>query len=421
MRSLFKTALLCTILFGYCYAKSFLLPVNASNETKWQNNLAVYWGQNSIELDHDDGKHVEYTRLIDICDDPNVDIVIISFVDEFLTVENSFQIHNDDVNHNNNIAINAISILRNGFSDDFDYSPQTFGEEIEECKLNEKIVLLSFGGDTGSYGFDSEEHAIEFADVLYQWFGNHSEVNMSKKPFRNAAINGIDLDIENSQYNNVYYIGFIKRIRENFGPEFLIAGAPQCLYPDENMDVLLTSEEIYFDILFIQFYNNGYDCNANTNNFNWNTWVDYAANHQPNKQLKLFMGLPASDGEIAAENGYIDDKALLKDKINFVEENGGDKWFGGISLWEASLGYNNYDFGGNYIEEVKKELLPTSGDVSLGKDNTGEQNESDDDIVHNPRDQTDDKLTSSSSLTKKNNNNNFLFIFLASFLIHESC
>ena len=133
------------------------------------------------------------------------------------------------------------------------------------------------------------------------------------------------------------------------------------------------------------------------------------------------MGLPASDGEIAAENGYIDDKALLKDKINFVEENGGDKWFGGISLWEASLGYNNYDFGGNYIEEVKKELLPTSGDVSLGKDNTGEQNESDDDIVHNPRDQTDDKLTSSSSLTKKNNNNNFLFIFLASFLIHESC
>lgn len=211
------------------------MPFSLVKGTKWQNGLAVYWGQNSIELDHEYGKHVEYTRLIDICDYPNVDIVIISF----LPREHSFQILNDNVNQNINVAINAISILGNGFSDDFDSSPQTLGEGIEQCNSNEKIVLFSFGGDTVSYGFDSEEHAVEFADVLYQWFENHSEVNIGKKPFRNAAINGVDLDIENSQYNNVYYIIFIKRIREMFGPDFLIAGAPQCLYPDENMDVLL--------------------------------------------------------------------------------------------------------------------------------------------------------------------------------------
>lgn len=65
---------------------------------------------------------------------------------------------------------------------------------------------------------------------------------------------------------------------------------------------------------------------------------------------------------------------------------GNKHYFGGISLWEASLGYNNYDLSDkdgdiNYIQAVKNALnraenYSYSGDSNDGEDNDGNNSES---------------------------------------------
>lgn len=415
-----------------------------------QNNIAVYWGQNSVEIAHKSWrnyasgvKHVYEPTLLDVCKDPNVDIVLISFMNNFpgnrppltskifqntttstisttTTMGKRHKSYTAKMDKISNVP--TISLVNGEYSTRHTSMLRQQELHINLCQQKyHKKILLSLGGESGNYGFQNSKEAVCFADWLWYMFGNgthtgnecpnnkyvkghtlgkNGKPHRSHKPFGDVILDGFDLDIENHEYPSTYYIDFAKKLRKNFKDspkEFFLSAAPQCLYPEENMQEILDSDEVFFDFLFIQFYNNGKECNANTNNFNYEIWIkQYAMKHGKNgeggeeKFPKLFMGLPADSSKAGAVNGYIQSRQQLVNKIGTVlslESKLGNKhYFGGISLWEASLGYNNYDLSDkdgdiNYIQAVKNALnraenYSYSGDSNDGEDNDGNNSES---------------------------------------------
>src|SRR5882762_9393608 len=65
--------------------------------------------------------------------------------------------------------------------------------EIKTCQSNGKIITLSLGGATGAVGFTSDSQATTFAQTLWD---NYFEGSSSTRPFGDAVLDGIDLDIE---------------------------------------------------------------------------------------------------------------------------------------------------------------------------------------------------------------------------------
>ena len=68
--------------------------------------------------------------------------------------------------------------------------------DIKTCQSKGIKVILSLGGASGSYGFDSDSQAKTFADTLWNLFGGGSAED---RPFGDTEIDGIDLDIEGGQ------------------------------------------------------------------------------------------------------------------------------------------------------------------------------------------------------------------------------
>ena len=128
--------------------------------------------------------------------------------------------------------------------------------------------------------------------------------NVKVRPFHNAVLDGIDLDIEGGTTN--YYADFVQEIRKLMKTDrtrtYLITGAPQCPYPDAIMgpgssSMVLTSVAQEFDYLFVQFYNN-YCSIDQTKYFNASikSWFSFANKTitKYGKGPKIFIGLPAS-------------------------------------------------------------------------------------------------------------------------------
>jgi chitinase len=95
------------------------------------------------------------------------------------------------------------------------------------------------------------------------------------RPFGDAVLDGIDLDIEGG--NTTGYGPFINALRTRFtstsanpsGRQYLIGAAPQCPFPDAYLGDALSKS--WFDYVWVQFYNN-YCAAATPANFNFNVW-----------------------------------------------------------------------------------------------------------------------------------------------------
>lgn len=132
--------------------------------------------------------------------------------------------------------------------------------------------------------------------------------------------------------------------------QYYLSAAPQCPYPDASVGDLLENADI--DFAFIQFYNNY--CSV-SGQFNWDTWLTYAQTVSPNKNIKLFLGLPGSAS--AAGSGYISDTSLLESTIADIASSSS---FGGIALWDASQAFSNELNGEPYVEILKNLLTSAS-------------------------------------------------------------
>ncbi|KAG5633744.1 Chitinase 1, partial [Asterophora parasitica] len=85
---------------------------------------------------------------------------------------------------------------------------QFLASSIKACQARGKIVTLSLGGATGGSTFASNAQAETFAQQVWNlFFGGSSNT----RPFGDAVLDGIDLDIEGGSSNG--YAAFVNRFR----------------------------------------------------------------------------------------------------------------------------------------------------------------------------------------------------------------
>ncbi|KAF7789642.1 hypothetical protein EIP86_000588 [Pleurotus ostreatoroseus] len=223
---------------------------------------------------------------------------------------------------------------------------QFLASSIQTCQSKGKIVTLSLGGATGAAGFTSDSQASAFADQIWNLFLGGSS---STRPFGDAVLDGIDLDIEGG--STAHFVTFINQLRSHFNgasKQYYITGAPQCPFPDAYLGSVINA--VGFDAVYVQFYNNycGLNNFANTNDWNFATWDNWAKTTSPNPNVKVYIGAPASSS--AAGSGYVPISQLAsiiqQTKATYSS-------FGGVMFWDASQAYNN----GRFDAGVKSALL----------------------------------------------------------------
>lgn len=280
------------------------------------NQVALYWGQNGAG-----GQE----RLAQYCQETDVDIVLLSFLNLFP----------DPLN------VNFANQCGNTFESGLLHCSQ-IGADIKTCQSLGKTVLLSLGGGVGDYGFSDAASATKFADTLWNKFGAGED---PERPFDDAVIDGFDFDIEHGSTTG--YPELATALRSKFAKDssknYFLSAAPQCPYPDASLGDLLS--KVPLDFAFIQFYNNYCSIDGQ---FNYDTWSEFA-DSAPNKNIKLFVGVPATSN-IA---GYVDTSKLS----SAIEEIKCDSHFAGVSLWDASGAWlNTNDKGENFVVQVKNVL-----------------------------------------------------------------
>ncbi|KAI5970837.1 CHT2 [Candida margitis] len=278
------------------------------------NSVAVYWGQNGAG---------GQDRLSTYCADSNIDVVILSFLNDFPDPTN--------VNFANQCGATYPSGLLHC---------SAIGEDIKTCQASGKKVLLSLGGAAGTYGFNSVNDATAYADTLWNKFGNGQD---EERPFDDAVVDGFDFDIELGSATGYPELATALKSKFDSSKKYYLSASPQCVYPDAHVGSLL--QQVPLDFAFVQFYNN--PCSVD-GQFNYDTWAEFASS-SPNPDLKLYVGVPAT-GNIA---GYVDAATLAKT----IAQIKCDKHFAGVSLWDASGAWINTDASGaNFAAQVKKVL-----------------------------------------------------------------
>lgn len=217
--------------------------------------------------------------------------------------------------------------------------------DIKKCQGMGKTILLSIGGATyNEGGFSSEAAAVAGAEMIWKTFGPVPSDKDVKRPFGDAVVDGFDFDFE-AVVNNMPAFG--NKLREYFAADtskkYYLTAAPQCVFPDAAGHEMLDGA-VYFDAIFIQFYNNwcgvqNFVSGSETHNaFNFDTWDNWAHTSSKNKNVKVYIGVPANQG--AAGSGYVP-VSTLKNIINYVTRFSS---FGGIMMWDASQAYANDGF-----------------------------------------------------------------------------
>ncbi|KAH6917558.1 class III chitinase [Coprinopsis sp. MPI-PUGE-AT-0042] len=303
------------------------------------DNVVVYWGQNSYGAGHSDSANWQ-KRLSYYCNDNAIDVFPVAFLHVFFGPG----------------GVPSINLANTCNPTDSGTFPGTqlpictsLESDIKTCQSKGKIVTLSLGGATGAVGFSSDSQASSFADTVWDLFLGGSS---STRPFGNAVLDGVDLDIEGG--TSAHYAAFINRIRSRAGngKKYYITAAPQCVYPDAALGGVLN--EVAFDAVYVQFYNNycglqNFNSAANWNFGMWDYWARYLS---VSKNTKVYVGAPASQS--AAGGGYVDASTLSRIATQMRRS---FPSFGGVMMWDASQAYANNRFD----QTIKNALVAAGG------------------------------------------------------------
>ncbi|KAI9281908.1 chitinase 1 [Sporodiniella umbellata] len=291
-------------------------------------NVMYYWGQNSAGGASTQGSLASY------CQSGQVDVVLLSFLNIF--------------NVGGLPQVNFASACEKSYFPNTQLlSCPAIGSDIKTCQRLGVKVLLSLGGAAGSYGFTSDSQGQQFAQTLWDLFGGG---NSSTRPFGDAVIDGVDLDIEGG--SSTGYAAFVNTFRSKFSAakkDVLIGAAPQCPFPDSILGQVLNQASL--DYVNVQFYNNY--CSALGSSFNFDTWDQWARTQSPNKNIKVYLTLPGSS--TAAGSGYVPIstiQSLLPSVTRYAS-------YGGVSIWDASQAWNNDGFHSDLYALVHGSRAPT--------------------------------------------------------------
>ncbi|KAF8552320.1 glycoside hydrolase family 18 protein [Imleria badia] len=304
-------------------------------------NLAVYWGQNSFGAANPSNKAAWQQPIGFYCGDDTVDTFPVAFLTEFYSTGNLPTI---------NLA-NTCSTVDDPLFPGTNLPNCNFlTAGIETCQSAGKIVTLSIGGATGGVGFTSDSEGQAYAQVIWDVFLGGSS---STRPFGMAVLDGIDMDIEGgSQTGYTAFLTALRTLMDGGNKKYYITAAPQCPFPDAYIGTTLNA--FGFDAVYVQFYNNYCEVSnfANSNDFDFGTWDNWAKTVSPNKNVKVYIGAPASS--TAANNGYVS-ASTLAGIISQIKNQYTS--FGGVMLWDASQAYEN----GRYDQAVKAALTGSGG------------------------------------------------------------
>ncbi|KAJ5657843.1 class III chitinase [Penicillium longicatenatum] len=220
-------------------------------------------------------------------------------------------------------------------------------EDIVTCQGLGKTILLSIGGATYSEGgFTSEAAAIAGAKMIWETFGPVSTNTSINRPFGDSVVDGFDFDFESTVENMPAFANELRNLfAEDTSKTYYLTAAPQCPYPDAADNPMLDGA-VYFDAIWVQFYNNYCGVNYFTAgsttqaDFNFDSWNTWATTISLNPDVKVFLGIPG--GSTAAGTGY-ESASTIASIVDFIVEEGYTS-FGGIMMWDASQIYANDDF-----------------------------------------------------------------------------
>ncbi|GLB43356.1 putative glycosyl hydrolase 18 family protein [Lyophyllum shimeji] len=299
------------------------------------DNLAVYYGQNSYGATHSSDTANWQKNLATYCQDDTINAFPLAFLNVFFSTGGLPEI---------NMANTCNSVDSGVFPGTNLANCQFMASDIKACQARGKIITLSLGGATGSATFSSDAQAQQFADTVWNLFLGGSS---STRPFGDAVLDGVDLDIEGG--SSAGYAAFVTRIRQNASgasKPYYVTAAPQCPYPDAYLGTVLNA--VAFDAVYVQ-YNNwcGLNNYNNPNAWDFGTWDNWAKTTAINKNVKVYIGAPASSS--AAGSGYVDAATLG----NIAQQTRSQySSFGGVMLWDASQAYAN----GRYDQAVKNAM-----------------------------------------------------------------
>jgi len=166
------------------------------------------------------------------------------------------------------------------------------------------------------------------------------------RPFGDAVLDGVDLDIESGSPS--YYSTFVDQIRQlskGARKRYYVTAAPQCPFPDAKVGDALDNAD--FDAVYVQFYNN-YCETSRPSEFNYATWDRWAKTQSPNPNVKVYLGAPA--GPKAAGSGYVDASSLISMAKSLQSKY---STFGGVMLWDADTAFNNDRFDAKIKNAIK--------------------------------------------------------------------
>ncbi|RKP36724.1 glycoside hydrolase superfamily, partial [Dimargaris cristalligena] len=293
------------------------------------SNLVTYWGQNSYGVTHPGAGGAERS-LEEYCqNDSPSDVFVLAFLQIFNAGTNKPPVL--DFSDQCKTTFPGSELLR----------CPSIARGIKTCQAKGKAVLLSLGGAVGLYGFRSNDEGRQFARTIWNMFfaggldyppdGPPSNSQASLRPLGDVILDGIDLDIEGGSPTG--YAAFIETLRGYFQADaarkrYYVAAAPQCAFPDFYMQPIL--EKAWFDMLYIQFYNNYCGLN-NPSAYNYQVWHEWAQTKAINKNVKLYVGVPG--GPTGASTGFV-----TMDQLRPVLDDTRAKFdsFGGVMMWDTS-------------------------------------------------------------------------------------
>ncbi|KAF2274910.1 glycoside hydrolase [Westerdykella ornata] len=335
--------------------------VSATFNPASSRNVAVYWGQGYDQI-----------PLSDVCNDENVDIVNLAFVNQFPKKRGDYPA----TNFANACGEQFFEYPDGTLSGLRSYCP-SIGPGIKDCQAKGKKVLLSIGGGWPTdYYLQSKDIAEYFAEFLWGAFGPQTAkwvADGKPRPFGDASVDGFDLDLEAfmepapfSGYLDANYDYFVKHLKNKLFPTgpstYYISGAPQCVLPDARLAAAISKSS--FDFVFIQFYNTpqcssraGYNGIVGTaTSFTFDQWVAWLKKNSVNKQVRLYLGLPANEAGAPNDVTSYLTPAEANKLVTFYAKKY-PEIFGGVMLWEASLAARNKICEKNYNSWIKDILV----------------------------------------------------------------
>ncbi|KAF1825103.1 glycoside hydrolase family 18 protein [Dissoconium aciculare CBS 342.82] len=305
------------------------------------NNVALYWGQNSFGQGF--GENAQQP-LATYCATSNADIIPMAFLVQMTTGQGQQPVLN-------------FANIQDGcplFPGTQLIDCSQIGEDIKTCQQEfNKTILLSIGGATYTEGgFPSPEAAIQAANLLWATFDAAASISPDLsarddaplRPFGDAVIDGFDLDFESYVQNTVPFANQLRTLMDADNlKKYYMTVAPQCPYPDAAVGSMLDGG-VKFDAVFVQFYNNY--CGVQNfvpdsliqNNFNFQTWDQWAKTGSANPDVKIFLGVPS--GQTGAGSGYKEPAALA----SVIQYSMTFSSFGGVMMWDASQAHANVGF-----------------------------------------------------------------------------